>query len=822
VIKEISTAQKLQQAMALYQAGGFDGSVALCRDLLKIDPHQADALHLLGILLAQRGELDQGIQLLQRAVELCPASGEARSNLANALRSAGRAAEAAEAARRAVQFAPRNAIAYNNLGAALGDMGLTGEAIAAHTRAAELNPDYAEAFTNLAGALLQAGLPTEALTAANRALELEDTRRVGVPAHHLHVAQAHRHRGDALKALGRLEEATAAYRELIEIDRGDVDAMNRLGLCFLERAELDAAIDIFRRAAHLAPDIAEIHNNLGNALKHKGRGQEAAAAYRRAININPRFAEAHNNLGVALHDLSQLPAAHESFLAAIRLRPDYADALANFGNLLAERGQLDDAISVLRHAIKFRPDLADAHSNLANALKATGRLDEALAAYETAANLQPARSHLHSNLVYASLFHPAYTQDAIAQNLREFNRRHGRTGHQIEHGNDPAPNRPLRIGYISPNFRDHVIGRNLLPLLWNHDHSRFEIFCYARLNRRDELTPQFESACDQWRDITGMSDAAVARQIADDKIDILVDLAMHLSDNVLPILALKPAPVQITFAAYPGSTGLDAIDFRLSDPFLDSEESAAKYSEKTLLLPKSFWCYWSPEEEEVGELPALAAGGVTFGCLNEFCKINTPTLELWAGVMRKVNASRLLLLAPEGEPRRCVLETLEAAGIAATRVTFVARQTRRDYLRLYHLIDIGLDTLPYNGHTTSMDSMWMGVPVVTRLGHTVVGRAGWSQLSNLGLTELAAHTDEQFIEIASNLARDVPRLQALRGGLRQGMQRSPLMDAPGFARGVEAAYRIAWNRWRLENQPDQPRVEVQIGDFARNRAAKAA
>jgi predicted O-linked N-acetylglucosamine transferase (SPINDLY family) len=312
------------------------------------------------------------------------------------------------------------------------------------------------------------------------------------------------------------------------------------------------------------------------------------------------------------------------------------------------------------------------------------------------------------------------------------------------------------------------------------------------------MTGQFQQHADHWRSIVGMSDEDAAEQIRSDKIDILVDLSLHMARNRLPILARKPAPVQATFAGYPGSTGLTTVDYRLSDPYLDPpgiDESI--YSEKTIRLPDSFWCYDPLECRDilVNSLPALENARVTFGCLSNFCKISDETLRLWARVMQQVQGSRLLLLAHPGSHRRRTTDKLGQLGVDPTRVEFVPQQRRRAYLQTYHSIDLGLDSFPYNGHTTSLDSLWMSVPVVTRVGQTAVSRAGWSQLSNLQLPEMAGHTAEQFVDIAVKLARDFPRLKTLRSIVRQRMEQSPLMDAPRFARNIESAYRQMWRTW---------------------------
>ncbi len=337
----------------------------------------------------------------------------------------------------------------------------------------------------------------------------------------------------------------------------------------------------------------------------------------------------------------------------------------------------------------------------------------------------------------------------------------------------------------------------MVPLLSNHDHNQFEIFCYAQVSRPDLMTERLRGYADVWRNIVGVSDERAADLVRSDRIDILVNLKLHTGDNRLLVFARKPAPVQVTWLGYPGSTGLSTIDYRITDPYLDPPGLFDAFSsEEALRLPDTFWCY-DPmtEQPSVNALPALEAGMITFGCLNHFCKINDGNLALWAQVLQAVPKSRLLLQAPRGPARDDVLARLHRGGIAATRVMFADKRPRPEYLKLYHQIDLGLDPLPYNGHTTSLDAFWMGVPVLTLLGKTVVGRAGWSQLCNLDLKELAAETPEQFVSMAARLADDLPRLQELRRSLRPRMSQSPLMNAGLFATQMEQAFREIWRRW---------------------------
>jgi predicted O-linked N-acetylglucosamine transferase (SPINDLY family) len=564
---------------------------------------------------------------------------------------------------------------------------------------------------------------------------------------------------------GRLAEAERIYRQVLARQPDHPETLNRLGVLTAQLGQLDAAVELIRRAVRLKPDFAEAHGNLGVVLKGKGQLDEAIASYRQAIRLNPDLAEVHSNLGNALKD----------------------------------KEQIDEAIACHRQAIRLKPDNAESHYNLGNAFSKIGRLDEAITSYRQAVRLKPDFTEAHSNLLYALPFNPAYDARMILEENLRWNRQHAEPLQKFiqPHTNDRNPDRRLRIGYVSPDFREHCQAMFTIPLLSNHDRKAFEIFCYAHVGRPDAVTERIGGYVDVWRSIVGMTDAEAARKICEDRIDILVDLTMHMGDNRVAIFARKPAPVQAAWLAYPGTTGLSAMDYRLTDPYLDPPGLNDQfYSETSIRLRDSFWCY-DPlvTELAVNALPAQTDGHVTFGCLNNFCKINEPVLRLWARVLKTVDRSRLIILCPEGSHRQSLLDLLQRQGISPDRIELITRRPRRQYLELYHSIDVGLDTFPSNGHTTSLDSFWMGVPVITLVGQTVVGRAGLSQLTNLGLPELIARTPEQYVQIATDLARDLPRLAELRRTLRARMEASPLMDAPRFARNIEAAYRQMWRNW---------------------------
>jgi predicted O-linked N-acetylglucosamine transferase (SPINDLY family) len=350
----------------------------------------------------------------------------------------------------------------------------------------------------------------------------------------------------------------------------------------------------------------------------------------------------------------------------------------------------------------------------------------------------------------------------------------------------------IRVGYISPDFRSHPIGRFLLPLFGHHDHGKFEIFAYSDVIKEDEVTLRLRGGAEHWRNIVGRSDGEVAGQIRADEVDILVDLTMHMQGSRLRVFARKPAPIQVTYLAYCSTTGMAAIDYRLTDAHLDPPEIATPaYREKSIRLG-TYWCYEAPGEAPGVEVvpPSVRAGHVTFGSLNNFCKVSPGCLELWMEILREAPGSEFIMHVRPGSHREELLRKFNAGGIDGGRIHFVTNLPLREYFETYGRIDIGLDPFPYTGGTTTCDALYMGVPVVTLgpAGSAAVHRSGVSLLRTAGMPELIAETGEGYVRIAGELARDAGRLAELRKGLRGRMERSRLMDAVEFARDVEGAF----------------------------------
>jgi protein O-GlcNAc transferase len=783
-----SIEQTFDQAVEYHRAGRLTEAGTLYLQVLDHEGNHPEALHLLGVTKLQIGQLAEALELIKRAADLKPQVARYQISLGQAFSGMGRLDEAIAAHERAAQLQPDLPEAWFGWGTALQAIGRYQEAVDVYGRVIRLNPDHVDALNNLGNALHVLGRTPEAIKMYRRALEV----RPESPATYNNLAIA-------LQRGKKLDEAVAAFRKSIELRPDFAGAWNNLGCALIDMRQFDEAVLVLRRAIELQPQFAEAWYNLGNALKKRTDFSEALAAYRRAVEIKPDYADALINQGNALQALRQYPQAAESYRRALTLRPNDADVHNNLGIVLRTMGQIDQSVAAFKSGLFFRSDYNILYCNLGNALKDAGRLDEAIAAYRRAVELKPSDWISHSNLVYSIYYSSEYDGAAILQENLRFAALHAtKLGQDAQpHRNVPDAERRLRIGYVGSDFRDHCQSFFTLPLFANHDHERFEIYCYSNVARPDAITERNKALVDRWQSIVTLTDAEFAQRIRDDEVDIVVDLTMHMSNGRLLALARRPAPVQVTYLAYPGTTGLSAIDYRLTDPFLDPPgDSDLNYAEKSIRLPETFWCY-DPltDGPSVQTLPALHKGYVTFGCLNNFCKVTDRALDLWGQVLRALPQSRMILLCPEGAQREKLLESFRRREVHPGRIELVVYQPREKYLETYHRIDLGLDTIPYNGHTTSLDSFWMGVPVVTRVGRTAVGRGGWSQLSNLGLEELAAWRDEDFMKMAVDLAGDLDRLARLRTELREKMRNSPLMNGARFARDVETAYRNMWDIW---------------------------
>ncbi len=817
--------QFLQAAIAHHMAGRFHDAEAIYRQILSVRPDHAQSLYLLGTIAAQAGRGDQALELMQRAASVDPRNPAYHNGLGILLQGQGRLDQAIASYQRAlavkadmpdvhfnlgtawvqkvqldtaiacfqhaVVLDPRFAQAHYNLGNAWNQKKDYSQAVGCFRKAIALQPDYADAHNNLAVAQAALGQWDQAVASYNKVISLRPDDAI-----------AHRNLGDALRSMGQFHQAVASYQRAIALRPELPEAHTGLGLAWYKKGNFDEAIACQKRAIELRPEYAQAHAALGTAFWKKGQPDEAIACLRRALELDPESAAASNDLGLAWNDKGRLDQAIACFQRALSLNPDFVEAHCNLGIAFSNKGDLDQAIASLRRAIALNPNFAPAYDALGNALKDVAQIDAAIACYRRAVALMPGFITTYGNLLYAMNFDPSCdARDILAESL-QWNHRHAQPLRRFiqPHANDRTPHRQLRIGYVSPDFRLHPVSHFMLPVLAAHDRHAVAVFCYSQVLRPDKMTAGIQAHADTWRDIVGCSDQQAADLIRHDQIDILVDLTGHSGDNRLLVFAHKPAPVQVTYLGFPGTTGLETIDYRLTDALADPPGMTDPLcSERLIRLPRTAWCFHPYENAPaVGDLPATRNGFVTFGSFNNLAKINEPLVKLWAEILRSVPGSRLRLKSTYlGLPsaRQMIRDIMSKAEIDPDRVDCSGWVSFTEHLGQYGQIDIALDTYPYHGTTTTCDALWMGVPVVTRAGQCHVSRVGVSLLTNVGLPDLIAQTPEQYVQIATALAADRSRLAELRSTLRDRMQGSPLTDAEPFARDIEAAYRVMWQNW---------------------------
>ena len=609
-------------------------------------------------------------------------------------------------------------------------------------------------------------------------------------------ARAALERAIARHKAGHLADAEALYRQVLASQPDNAGALHHLGLLGLQTGHLAPAEELLSQAAKLAPDDPVLSNNWGIVLARLGRLAEARARFEHAIERGPGYADALVNLANVLADVGDAPGAERRLRSAIAIAPESAEAHNNLGRLLLALRRVPEAVECFERALQANPRHASALNNLGNALRDQGRFKEAFERYRAAQLLRPGEPEAFSNLLLAMNCDPDISADTIFEAHRDFAARFERP-HGAFAPQPAAPDRRgrLRIGYVSPDFRAHAAAAFIEPLFSHHDRTRFEVVAYYNAFVEDDATRRIRGLVDRFSVVAALSDAQLAQAIRADGIDILLDLSGHTAFNRLLAFARNPAPVQATWLGYLNTTGLSAMHFRVTDSWADPPGQTERWHSETLVrLPDSLWCYqpWR-ESPSVGRSPALARGHVTFGSMNNPAKLNVTVLRTWASLLARVPGSRMHLHLPDDPDFRSrVLAVFRGHGIDAARISFFHRIPVLEYLARHDQIDVALDTFPCSGGTTTFDSLWMGVPVISLAGNRPFSRGGASILGNLGLAAWLASTPDEYVDRAARLASEPGALDSERKALRSRLAESALMDAARFARSIEEAYVAMW------------------------------
>jgi predicted O-linked N-acetylglucosamine transferase (SPINDLY family) len=816
-----SSHSQIEHAIALHQAGRLAEADQLYSQVLQANPRNSDALHMLGLLAHQVGRHDLAVERIRQAITIQPSHPGYYNNLGEVFRLSGRAAEARAsyeqalrlnpqlvaahynlglllgatdrpAARRhyeqAIRLQPNHAAAHNNLGNLLRELGENEAALAAFRASLQADPNYAEALSNLGALELDRQQTAEAVEHFELACRLRPES-----------AELRFNLGNAHKAAQDLGKAVDCYREALRLKPDFVQAQCNLAAALRVLGDHEAATSAYLAVLQRDPQHVDALIGYGNVLQDVGQHDAALEQFNRAAGLRPDSAIAHFNRGCVLMFQRERNEAVAAFLEALRLEPNYPQAYANLAVIYNDSAMPDTALEYCQRGLALGGTFGELYANMALSLHAQGKGLEAIDYYRKSLDFRPDKASEHSNLIYAMNFLSQFDADALYREHLAWAERHAEplTAQTTAPRTDPAPNRRLRVGYVSCHFRDHAVNFFVEPILTAHDHEQFEVYCYSSVQRPDAATERLQAAVDVWRDVSYTSDEELAKIVRDDRIDILVDLNGHMGWNRLPTFARRPAPVQVTYIGYQNTTGMSAMDYRLTDDWADPPGlTDAHYTEQLWRLPRAFFCYQPFETPASSSLPFSQNGHLTFGSFNNFAKVGPEVIDAWLEILSRVPQSRLIVLAYRGGYlERHFHELAGLRGIDADRIELFGKCWRKDYLQQVARADIALDPFPFNGHTTTCDAIWMGVPVVMQAGQTYVSRFGGSVLRNVGLDDLIAASTDDYIGRAVTLAGDVDRLTSLRGELRPRMAASPLLDFVGFTRNLEQAYREMWQRW---------------------------
>lgn len=824
----------IKKAISLHQAGHLDQARAAYIHILQTNPDHAEATHFLGMLEHHAGNGQLGLKHLYKSVEIAKNIGYFYSNLGNTLKDLGFLKEAIQAYQQGIQIDPNFVITRYNLARLWGQQGNLAEAIQELDNAIKIDASFVEAWKLLGKFQNQSGQPHQAKVSLQQAIllrpqdpelwfhlsechnalaEWEHSRKALEQALKTkpHFPEAINNLGLVFKELGKFEEARRCFQQAIQMDPGFLDPLNNLGQLAREKGRKEESWNLHQQALRLNPQDAQSHFCLANLLVDLGKLELAVEHFQKALQIRPNFPQALNNLGNVLMSLKRNDEARDVFEEAIGSKPDFYEAHANLGNLNKEIGFPDLAEKAILEAIRLKPDFAAGYSNLGNAYFDQGKFELALEHYRKGIELGQDTGDFVSNYLFCLNYGPDFSDQWVAEEHNRLCKE--KFGHLRSHepfALAPNPRKRLRIGYVSPDFGAHPVARFMHPILKHHDRSRFEVFVYSLRYLKDPVTRICQQEVENWRDHYGSDDEELAQAIRKDRIDVLFDLVMHSRDCRPRLFARKPAPVQIAYLAYPGTTGLPTMDYRITDPFLDPPEpDQGPFIEVPKRMPNSWWCYMPPLETSIptpGESPFSQNGYITFGCLNNFIKVHDVIKEKWAQILRNHPESKIIIHVKKGNHRKNLINFFEERGISAKRIEMIGYQDTLPYFETYLKIDIALDTYPFAGGTTTCDALYMGIPVVTWSGNRIVSRGGESILRTIGHPEWIAKSGEDYVQKATELAAQKERLGHLRKSLRETMLQSPLMDAKRFTKHFEDIIESSFDTHQKKTQPPSPFV----------------
>jgi protein O-GlcNAc transferase len=741
-------AQLLKRAATEQKAGRLVRAADLCRQILRVDARHSDALHLLGIIKHQSGDVEEAVQLIVKSLQISPNNVSALGNLASVMTELKNFEKALQFYDGALALAPDDAGLHSNRAIILINLNRMEEGVAACQRAIALNPNSWAAPCNM---------------------------------------------GAALQRLRKFDAAMQCYQRVLAMNPREHHAMANLAALLVEMDRPLEGIAKAEEALRIKPKYETALVALSAAYKALARYDEAIAVCKQVIELNPNSFFACNNMGVSLEESARPAEALPWLERAHELNPGDGMACANLSLVMRDLCRFDKALEHSRKAIALDPGNGAMFRALASVYYTAGLMQDCVDCYRRAVQLKPDAPAIHSDFIYALNYVPHTPRELFAEHVR-FGKLYGAPllAKAPPHRNSADPDRPLRVGYVSGDFKNHPVAHFIEPVFANYSRGQFETYCYASQSKFDHVSERLQGMVDVWQMVKDLKDDELAAQIREDGIDILVDLSGHTTLNRLLVFARKPAPVQVSMIGYMQTTGVPGIDYRVTDAVMDPPGSEAFSSEQLVRLPSGAASFqFHREDVPVNELPALENGYMTFGSFHNIAKIHTGVLDAWAAVMNALPDSRLMLVTTYGDN---IVKALHSRGIAKDRIEVIGRRGPAEYLTLHHRVDLVLDTFPFNGYTTNMISAWMGVPALTVRGNNTVSRVGESLLRLLGIPELLADDAADYVRRAVALSSDLPMLAKWRAGLRPRLQEWA-GDGSVYIAELENSYREMWRRW---------------------------
>ncbi|XP_024521713.1 probable UDP-N-acetylglucosamine--peptide N-acetylglucosaminyltransferase SPINDLY [Selaginella moellendorffii] len=797
----------LAYAEILLSRSKFADAQLLYKSVLEAEPSCVQALVSKGVCLQMQGNARQALECFASALKLDPSNARALTQCGILYKEEGHLLEASEAYQKALQADPKYKPALESLAVVLTDIGtslkLSGnvhDGMQKYFEALRADATYAPAFYNL-------GVVYSEMLQYDTALNCYEK----AAAHRPMYAEAYCNMGVIYKNRGDLDAAIACYERCLAVSPNFEIAKNNMAIALTDlgtkvklEGNIHQGVAYYKKALLYNWHYADAMYNLGVAYGEMLKFDMAVVMYELALHFNPQCAEACNNLGVIYKDRDNLDRAVECYQMALTIKPDFSQSLNNLGVVYTVQGKMDSASAMIEKAILANPSYAEAYNNLGVLHRDAGNIYLAIEAYERCLRIDSDSRNAGQNRLLA-MNYIYEDEDKLYHAHRDWGKRFLRLySPYTTWSNSKEPDRPLTIGYISPDYFTHSVSYFIEAPLMHHDYSNYRVVVYSAVVKADAKTQRFKDAVlkngGMWKEVYGIDEKKVAALVREDNVDILVELTGHTANNKLGVMACRPAPLQATWIGYPNTTGLATIDYRFTDSLADPPDTRQRHVEELVRLPGCFLCYTpSAEAGPIVQAPALTNGFVTFGSFNNLAKITPRVVRVWARILCAVPTARLVVKC---KPFCCdgirdkFLAKFEELGVQPMRLDLLPLiLLNHDHMQAYSFMDISLDTFPYAGTTTTCESLYMGIPCVTMAGKVHANNVGVTLLSQVGLCNLIARTEDEYVKKAVDLASDVSKLSALRTGLRDRMLKSQLCNGPSFVQGLEAAYRTLWQRY---------------------------